>query len=107
MNTKEDQLCMDVLAAIAWADGEVSVAEAEKVVDQGIGISESHLDRIFERFYRVDTDRSRKGGGTGLGLSIVKHIVKLHSGWINVSSSQGEGTTFTINLPIDRKKAVS
>ena len=78
-----------------------------QVVDQGIGISESHLDRIFERFYRVDTDRSRKGGGTGLGLSIVKHIVKLHSGWINVSSSQGEGTTFTINLPIDRKKAVS
>ena len=74
-----------------------------QVIDKGIGINDSHIERIFERFYRVDADRSRKGGGTGLGLSIVKHIAKLHSGWIDVSSKEGEGTTFTINLPIDRK----
>lgn len=74
------------------------------VIDKGIGISDSHIGRIFERFYRVDEDRSRKGGGTGLGLSIVKHIAKLHSGWVSVQSTPGQGTTFTVNLPIDRKK---
>ena len=78
-----------------------------QVIDRGIGISEAHIERIFERFYRVDEDRSRKGGGTGLGLSIVKHIAKLHSGWVNVESIPGQGTTFTVNLPIDRKKPVS
>lgn len=78
-----------------------------QVIDQGIGISEAHIERIFERFYRVDEDRSRKGGGTGLGLSIVKHIAKLHSGWVSVESIPGQGTTFTVNLPIDRKKPVS
>jgi len=78
-----------------------------KVIDKGIGIKEDHIERIFERFYRVDEDRSRKGGGTGLGLSIVKHIAKLHSGWVSVASKPGEGTTFTVNLPIDRKKPMS
>ncbi len=71
------------------------------VWDQGIGIEEKEIERIFERFYRIDTDRSRSRGGTGLGLSIVKHIVKLHSGWITVSSVPGKGSTFIINLPID------
>ena len=71
------------------------------VWDQGIGIEEKELDRIFERFYRVDANRSRNQGGTGLGLSIVKHIVKLHSGWVSVSSIRGEGSTFTVNLPVD------
>jgi two-component system phosphate regulon sensor histidine kinase PhoR len=75
-----------------------------QLIDQGIGIDESHIKRIFERFYRVDPDRSRKSGGTGLGLSIVKHITKLHSGWIDVQSTPREGTVFKINLPIERKK---
>jgi two-component system phosphate regulon sensor histidine kinase PhoR len=84
----------------------VSAERSEKVIrilvwDQGIGIEEKELERIFERFYRVDMDRSRSRGGTGLGLSIVKHIVKLHSGWITVSSTPGKGSTFIVNLPID------
>ena len=84
----------------------VSAERLEKVIrilvwDQGIGIEEKELERIFERFYRVDMDRSRSRGGTGLGLSIVKHIVKLHSGWITVSSIPGKGSTFIVNLPID------
>jgi len=78
-----------------------------QVIDRGIGISEAHVERIFERFYRVDEDRSRKGGGTGLGLSIVKHIAKLHGGWVSVDSIPGQGTTFIVNLPIDRKKPMS
>jgi two-component system, OmpR family, phosphate regulon sensor histidine kinase PhoR len=74
-----------------------------EIQDQGYGIPESELERIFERFYRVDTNRSREQGGTGLGLSIVKHITKLHSGWISVKSNVGQGSTFTINFPIDNK----
>jgi two-component system phosphate regulon sensor histidine kinase PhoR len=72
-----------------------------KVKDEGIGIPESDLDRIFERFYRVDTNRSREYGGTGLGLSIVKHIAKLHGGWVQVESKIGKGSTFIVNLPVD------
>ncbi len=69
------------------------------VRDQGCGIEEEHLDRLFERFYRVDKARSRKLGGTGLGLSIVKHIVNVHGGKVTVESSPGQGSTFTIHLP--------
>lgn len=70
-----------------------------EVEDHGVGIPESDLPRIFERFYRVQKDRSRATGGTGLGLSIVKHIVEIHDGKIEVDSKVGVGTTFRIAFP--------
>ena len=69
------------------------------VTDQGVGIPEVDLDRVFERFFRVDQARSRHTGGTGLGLSIVKHVVQNHGGDIRVWSQPGSGSTFTIRLP--------
>ena len=69
------------------------------VVDQGIGIPAGDIDRIFERFYRVDPARHRSTGGTGLGLSIVKHVAATHGGDIAVWSVQGQGSTFTLTLP--------
>lgn len=69
------------------------------VSDTGIGFNESHKERLFERFYRVDKGRSRSQGGTGLGLSIVKHIVLLYKGKISVTSQPGKGTTFEILIP--------
>jgi two-component system sensor histidine kinase SenX3 len=70
------------------------------VTDQGIGIPEHDLERIFERFYRVDPARSRATGGTGLGLSIVKHIAATHGGDVSVWSQQGSGSSFTLRLPM-------
>lgn len=68
------------------------------VRDHGMGIAEQYLDRIFERFYRVDDARTRSTGGTGLGLSIVRHVVQSHGGEIRVSSQQGDGSTFVLRL---------
>lgn len=77
------------------ADGAVEIV----ITDQGEGIPERDLDRIFERFYRVDQARSRTTGGTGLGLAIVKHAVQNHGGDVRVWSQPGRGSTFTIRLP--------
>jgi two-component system sensor histidine kinase SenX3 len=71
-----------------------------EVTDEGIGIPEGHLDRVFERFYRVDRARSRATGGTGLGLSIVRHVALNHRGTVGVTSRLGEGSTFTVTLPL-------
>jgi two-component system phosphate regulon sensor histidine kinase PhoR len=68
------------------------------VIDTGIGIAEQHRSRIFERFYRIDKDRSREVGGTGLGLAIVKHIVEAHGSHVEVESTHGEGSTFRFVL---------
>jgi two-component system phosphate regulon sensor histidine kinase PhoR len=71
-----------------------------EVIDTGIGIEDVHLDRIFERFYRVDKARSRELGGTGLGLSIVKHLAQFFGGSVGVSSRVGQGSTFWVKLPL-------
>ena len=81
----------------ARKSGRVLIAE---ISDNGIGIAEEHLPHLFERFYRVDTARSRESGGTGLGLSICKQITDLHSGEIDVTSEVNKGTRFTITLPV-------
>ncbi|HEX4244466.1 MAG TPA: ATP-binding protein [Acidimicrobiales bacterium] len=76
-------------------DGEVQLS----VADAGVGIPARDLERIFERFYRVDHGRSRETGGTGLGLSIVRHVASNHQGRVEVASREGEGSTFTLILP--------
>jgi two-component system sensor histidine kinase SenX3 len=83
-----------VVSTRVTADG-VEVA----VTDQGVGIPPDELDRIFERFYRVDPARHRSTGGTGIGLSIVKHVVASHGGDVRVWSVEGQGSTFTMSLP--------
>jgi two-component system, OmpR family, phosphate regulon sensor histidine kinase PhoR len=75
-----------------------------EVRDRGCGIAPEHLPRIFERFYRVDKARSREAGGTGLGLAIVKHMVQLHGGSVTVVSEAGEGSVFTIHLPVRNRQ---
>jgi two-component system phosphate regulon sensor histidine kinase PhoR len=79
------------------AAGQDAVIEVQ---DTGIGIEPEHLDRIFERFYRIDKARSRELGGTGLGLSIVKHLVEALAGHVDVESEPGKGSTFRVSLPI-------
>jgi two-component system, OmpR family, sensor histidine kinase SenX3 len=96
-----DKTRVDVTTRQAGRDAvEISVA------DQGIGIPERDLERIFERFYRVDAARSRATGGTGLGLAIVKHVTAAHGGKVTVVSKEGSGSTFTLRLPLRPTNAV-
>ena len=74
-----------------------------KVADSGVGIPEDCQDQVFDRFYRVDKARSRDTGGTGLGLAITKSVVSLHNGEIKLYSKVGEGTTFTLRIPLKYK----
>ena len=83
-----------VRVGVSAGEGEITVA----VTDEGRGIEREHIPRLFERFYRVDRDRSREMGGTGLGLAIVKHIAQVHGGRVSVDSSVGKGSTFRIHL---------
>ncbi len=105
----EQALVNLIINAVKYSENDKKVlvlAEARQdsvviyVKDEGFGIERKHMERLFERFYRVDTARSRKLGGTGLGLSIVKHIVSAHEGSIRVESKVGAGTTFILTLPI-------
>jgi two-component system, OmpR family, sensor histidine kinase SenX3 len=84
-------------------DGSVCIS----VCDHGIGIPARDLERIFERFYRVDRARSRATGGTGLGLSIVRHVAQAHGGDVTVESIEGEGSTFRLRVPLPSSKKLS
>lgn len=77
-----------------------------EISDEGIGISPQHIPRLTERFFRVDTSRSRNQGGTGLGLAIVKHILNAHNQRLDVTSTPGEGSTFAFNLPIHTRDEI-
>jgi two-component system sensor histidine kinase SenX3 len=97
-----------VANAVSYSEPDATVLVSTKadddtvevsVVDQGIGIPAHEIDRIFERFYRVDPARHRSTGGTGLGLSIVKHVAATHGGEVRVWSVEGQGSTFTLTLP--------
>lgn len=89
--------CVRLSASVDGDVLEISVA------DQGVGIPARDIDRIFERFYRVDRARSRETGGTGLGLAIVRHIATNHGGDVTVRSREGEGSTFTLRVPVQRE----
>lgn len=90
------RIATDLPAAVTVPSENVA---AISVSDQGDGIAREHIPRLTERFYRVDTARSREMGGTGLGLAIVKHIINRHRGAISIDSKVGEGSTFTVFLP--------
>ena len=100
INYSPESTKVSVSASVIEGLVEISVA------DQGIGISESELERIFERFYRIDPARSRETGGTGLGLSIVKHVALNHGGDVKVWSKINVGSTFALRLPIAPDESV-
>ena len=93
-------ISVDHRDATITADGDsVGPLVLIAIKDQGVGIPAKDLERIFERFYRVDPGRARETGGTGLGLSIVRHVAQNHGGNVLVESREGEGSTFTLELP--------
>ena len=114
-NTEQIALALGNLVsnAVSYSPAESTVLVASRVndegaveiavTDRGIGIPALELDRIFERFYRVDPARHRSTGGTGIGLSIVKHVVAVHGGEVRVWSVEGQGSTFTVTLPRKRE----
>jgi two-component system sensor histidine kinase SenX3 len=85
----------DVAVAVRCDDDEVAIT----VEDHGSGISSEHLDRVFERFYRIQEGRGRSSGGTGLGLSIVRNVAESHGGSVSVESTPAEGSKFTLRFP--------
>jgi two-component system phosphate regulon sensor histidine kinase PhoR len=93
--------CNDRCTAIAVKVASEGNRVMFSVKDGGDGIAPEHLPRLTERFYRVDSARSRESGGTGLGLAIVKHIVERHRGEMRIDSSLGQGTEVSVSLPID------
>jgi two-component system sensor histidine kinase SenX3 len=94
-------ITIDRIDATISDDGEsVGPVALIAIKDQGVGIPAKDLERIFERFYRVDPGRARETGGTGLGLSIVRHVAHNHGGNVLVESREGEGSTFTLELPM-------
>ncbi len=96
----------DGSSVVVSARGATEAVEIS-VIDQGIGIPAAELDRIFERFYRIDPARHRSTGGTGLGLSIVKHVAATHGGDVTVWSVEGQGSTFTLTLPRRNQEATT
>ena len=89
---------IDVFVGFVHSDAYV------KIKDNGIGIPQEDLDRIFERFYRVDKARTRQSGGTGLGLSIAKEIIEKNKGSINIKSQVGKGTEVILKIPVTKHK---
>ncbi|MDP6352719.1 MAG: ATP-binding protein [Alphaproteobacteria bacterium] len=97
----DEDSSIDVSAAVSDDSGSVAVA----VRDHGPGIDSRHLGRLTERFYRIDKARSREMGGTGLGLAIVKHVVNRHRGTLAIESTPGEGSRFTVDLPVAEERS--
>ncbi len=93
----------DVVVKVEASDHDLTIA----VVDQGMGIAPDKVDRVFEKFERVDNRDTRQAGGTGIGLFLVKHLVERHEGTIDVASDVGLGSTFTVHLPLRPKEAMS
>jgi two-component system phosphate regulon sensor histidine kinase PhoR len=106
-NRARGQVTISCESGVAEAGGRPSavVRRTDRILveDTGEGIPAQHLERLFERFYRVDRARSREMGGTGLGLAIVKHLARAHGGEVAVTSELGKGSTFTIELPVSSR----
>ena len=105
--TDRGHVLIDISGAVGMPgkDGETTAALLVKVQDTGVGIAPYHLPRLTERFYRVDTGRSRAKGGTGLGLAIVKHVLLRHDAQLSIESEPGKGSVFRCEFPEQRRVA--